>query len=161
MFRLSVLILALLLGGGCRRSPEPTTIDQPPGEPRAEPDRLVELTGLYETPGGASRMCIVETRFGIVVRGEGAATCSGSGSGRAERETAGIRFTMQGDSACSFVAEVSGRSLLFPATIPTGCGYYCGDGATLARVRLTQIGTGRTEVMKATDLAGEPLCDVK
>jgi hypothetical protein len=153
MVRASLLILALLIAGGCRRAPSP----EPPDQPRAEPDRLVELTGLYREQGGESRLCILGSRFGIVIRGQGEASCGGSG--RALREAAGIRITMQGDSACGFTAQVSGRSLVFPAAVPTGCGYYCGTGATLAGVRLAQIGAGSNEAMKARDLTDEPLCE--
>lgn len=159
MLRLSILILALLLAGACRRTPgpEPTSADQPRSQPRPEPDRLAELTGFYQAQGSESRLCIIGGGFGIVVTGQGDSSCGGSG--RAVREAQGVRFTMQGDSACSFVARVSGRSLLIPDAIPAGCDYYCGSGATLAGARLAQLGAGRTAAVKARDMTGEPLCE--
>jgi hypothetical protein len=126
--------------------------------PTAPPPRLGELTGGYEH--GASRMCILSAgrghRFALVIRGEGSASCSGSGT--VSRDGAALRFTMRGDSACSWNGRIEGNAVRFTSGIDPGCAYYCGGEATLAGVALEQRGTGRAAAMRAKDLVGEPLC---
>ena len=158
MIRSHSLLIALLMVGSCQKGAESETNAMARGHAPAQPaaTRLTEITGRYEASRAASRLCIVDSRFGLVIRGAGADNCSGSG--RVAREADSIRFTMQGDSACSFVARTSGRSLVFPAAVPASCGYYCGPGAALTGVRLMQVGVGRAQAMKTKDLAGGPLC---
>ena len=158
MIRAQALLIALLLVGSCQRSADSETNAMARGHAAARPaaTRLTEITGRYEASRTASRLCIVDAQFGLVIRGAGADNCSGSG--HVGREAGGIRFTMQGDSACSFVARTSGPSLVFPAAVPAGCGYYCGPGAALTGVRLNQVGVGRTQAMRTKDLVGGPLC---
>ena len=155
MIRAASLLLTLLLVGGCQKGGESES--KVVSRPRAATaERITELTGRYEAPGAASRLCIVDSRCAHVIGSPARATCSGSG--RIARDTSGIRLTMQGDSSCSFVARISGRSLVFPASVPSGCSYYCSAGAALDGVRIAQLGAGRTEAMKAKDPVGEALC---
>jgi hypothetical protein len=159
MIRACVLLLVLLLAGSCRQPAESETnaANQAEPSPRPAEVRLTELTGRYEAGQAQGRLCILRSRFGLVIRGPADASCAGSG--RVAREGEVIRFTMQGDSDCSFVARTSGRSIVFPASVPPGCSYYCSAGAALAGVRLAQVGTGHAEAMKTKDLVGERLCD--
>jgi hypothetical protein len=123
---------------------------------------LKSLTGLYESGGGLSRLCIIERkragagRFGIVIRGKGQASCAGSGSVTRERDR--LRFVMSGDSECRFTARISGRTIILADAVPGGCAYYCGTGATPAAARLRQSGSNRAAAMRAKDPVGEPLC---
>jgi hypothetical protein len=155
MIRSHSVLITLLLVGSCQKGAESETraINQP--QAMTAP-RITELSGRYQAARSASRLCIVDSRFALVIGNPAGATCSGSG--RVARETDGIRFTMQGDSACSFVARTAGRSLVFPASVSSGCGYYCSAGAALAGVRFTQVGVGRLQAMKAKDLVGGALC---
>lgn len=160
----SLLMTALLLGGCCRSEPAPPARHeikpQPPVKP--QPALLTRLTGRYQdaASAGAGRLCIIEgkrtVRFGIVIGGGSAPSCSGSGT--VSRRRNGLRLAMSGDSPCAWRVGIEGDTLIFPADMPPGCRYYCGAGATLAGVRLRQIGTGSREAMKAKDLVGDPLC---
>jgi len=120
------------------------------------------LTGLYQAGAEPlrSRLCVVagrrSSRFGLVVWGDAGQSCSGSGF--VSRDGGGLRFTMSGDSPCSIHASISGHTIIFDRPAPAGCDYYCGRGAGLAGVRLTQTGAARGAAMKAADLVGERLC---
>ena len=155
MIRSHSLLIALLLVGSCQKGAESETkaIHRPHALPAP---RITELSGRYQAARSASRLCIVDSRFALVIGNSAGATCSGSG--RVAREADGIRFAMQGDSVCSFLARTAGRSLVFPASVPASCGYYCSAGAALAGVRFTQVGVGRLQAMKAKDLVGGTLC---
>lgn len=122
------------------------------------------LTGLYEASGNAqprSRLCIISQpsgagTFGIVVQG---ANGSCSGAGQAVRSNALLRLTMSGDEQCAIEARMEGPQVTFPSALAAGCAYYCAPGASLAGTRLEKTGGTRQDAMRATDLAGDPLCD--
>ena len=125
--------------------------------------QTANLTGLYE--GGAERrpsqMCIVDrgsgnSRFGLVVHGAGEASCSGAGS--AVRTGEVLRLTMTGDEQCTIEARIAGAQVTFPASVPEGCAYYCGAGASLAGAELVKTGGEADDAMRARDLVGDPLC---
>ena len=131
----------------------------------ARPQRtagLTNLTGRYESgrPPAVSRLCIVAARrtgrFGLVVRGPGRRSCSGSGS--VTRDGGGLRFAMNGDSFCRFRATIAGTAIVFAGAVPRGCAYYCAAGAKLGGARFTQEGATRSDAMTVDDLVGEPLC---
>jgi hypothetical protein len=156
--RKALILLALL--AGCSRQPEPERDHAAHREPR--PHRplghLRSLTGLYQS--GESRLCIIQRRrsadFGLVIRGQGAASCSGSG--RVRRIGRRLRFTMAGESPCTLNATIDHLSIVMPASAPRGCAYYCGTPARLTNVRLTRNGGTKGAAMRARDLVGEPLC---
>jgi hypothetical protein len=166
--RLVPAILLVLALASCGGDDEPEGngaagrrwLPRPPWPQR--PARLGTLTGLYRSDPGPSlsRLCILparrSARFGIVVSAGGGQSCSGSG--RVTRDAGGLRFSMAGESACTFHASVSGRTIIITPDVSAGCSYYCGSGARLVGARLTQTSTRRTDAMKATDLVGEPLC---
>lgn len=158
MVRASAMLIALLLATGCQRpvGSEPNAMARREAGPPPAAARLTQLTGRYESGAAVSRLCILDSRFGLVIRGAGGDNCSGSG--HVDRKGDAIHFTMQGDSACAFVARTSGRSIVFPAAVPAGCSYYCGPGAMLADTRLAQVGAGRGEAVKTKDLVGGQLC---
>ncbi|MFN3387717.1 MAG: hypothetical protein ACK40O_02210 [Allosphingosinicella sp.] len=133
--------------------------------PVAQAVRTSELTGLWE--GGRTQqqqrdqMCIIDrgtgdVRFGIVMWGDNLHSCSGSGS--VVREGSTLRLTMEGDEACAIDARIEGETVTLPATLPAGCAYYCGARARFDGGTLTRTGTTAADAMKATDLAGDPLC---
>jgi hypothetical protein len=155
MIRSHSLLIALLLVGSCQKGAESETkvINRPHALPAP---RITELSGRYQAARSASRLCIVDSRFALVIGNPAGATCSGSG--RVTRGPDGIRFNMQGDSPCSFLTRSAGRSLVFPASVPPSCDYYCSAGAALAGVRFTQVGVGRLQAKKAKDLVGSTLC---
>ncbi|MDB5698928.1 MAG: hypothetical protein JWN69_1732 [Alphaproteobacteria bacterium] len=164
--RKELIVFALI--AGCSRGDDAANNQPSPGAPREAPGahrptgRLKGLTGLYQSgdPRSPSRLCIVEHRrtaeFGLVIRGPGAASCSGSGSVR--RIGRQLRFTMAGDSRCTLNATIDRMSIVMPATAPPGCAYYCGSPARLTGVRLAQNGGTSQAAMRAKDLVGEPLC---
>ena len=127
------------------------------------PEALATLTGLYEGGGREPRhqMCVVKgqgggQRFGLIVWGGNQHSCSGSGT--VTRSGDRLRLAMAGDSACTFEASISGKTIKLPGTVPQGCAYYCGQRATLGGAELTQQGTSEQAAMRAKDLVGEPLC---
>jgi hypothetical protein len=63
---------------------------------------------------------------------------------------------MTGDEACTVRAGFKDGVVTLPSTLPAGCAYYCGARASLAGARFTRSGD---DVKKATDIAGDPLCD--
>ena len=164
------LLIPLLLLAACSGEDGGNTTAQAnqsaPAAPKAskpgEPPALSTLVGLYE--GGDSarphRMCVVEegggTRFGLVVWGGNDHSCSGAGSVR--REGGSLRLSMSGDSACTFSAAISGKTITLPAELPAGCAYYCGARAKMTGVSLTQTGATKADAAKAQDLVGESLC---
>jgi hypothetical protein len=66
---------------------------------------------------------------------------------------------MTGDETCTIEAVLKGGELTLPATLPAGCAYYCGARAALAGASFTRTGSTEAEAKKATDIAGDPLCD--
>jgi hypothetical protein len=117
------------------------------------------LAGLYEGGRGGQKdqLCIVEkgarAQFGLVVWGPNLASCSGAGE--AIREGDRLRLKMEGDETCTVEAAYKSGTVTLPATVPTGCAYYCGARATLARARFARSGD---DPAKATDVAGDSLC---
>jgi hypothetical protein len=65
---------------------------------------------------------------------------------------------MAGDEACTLEASYKDGAVTLPATVPLGCSYYCGANSSMAGTRFAHTGSGRAEALKATDIAGDPLC---
>jgi hypothetical protein len=135
--------------------------DVPSPAPRSSDTRL---TGLYEGGPEAQRnqLCMVEkdggsAQFGVVVWGANMHSCSGAGE--AVREGRTLILRMAGDSACEIRATLDAGIVTLPDSLPEGCAYYCGARARFAGARLTRVGSTPADAMKATDLAGDPLCD--
>jgi len=167
------IVLILLFLAGCGRGDSPANEQAAPdsAEPagpgsKAVPERSgsTRLTGLYESGSGArkNQMCVVEkggeSQFGLIVWGSGLNSCSGAG--KAVREGERLTLTMTGDETCTIRASLKDGVVTLPASLPTGCAYYCAaSGATLANARFARAGTSSADVKKATDITGEPLCD--
>jgi hypothetical protein len=132
-------------------------------DPRAEAGGGPRLAGLYEGGSGPQKnqMCIVEkggeAQFGLLVWGGNQHSCSGAG--RAVRKGDRLTLTMTGDETCSIEASLKDGTLTLPATLPLGCAYYCGARASFAGASFTKSGSSESDVKKATDIAGDPLCD--
>jgi hypothetical protein len=160
----------LLLLAACNRSDAPPdqgnasapAAARPTARPAA-PAPEARLTGLYE--GGAAeqknQLCIVEkggeAQFGLLVWGGNLHSCSGAG--RAVRTGERLSLSMTGDETCTIDATLKDGTIALPATLPTGCAYYCGARASLAGATFTRIGSTEADAKKATDIAGDPLCD--
>jgi hypothetical protein len=168
-------LIFLALIAGCGSSDDPagngstgiSALTNGPGGPAAssaaQPDEN-RLTGLFESGPQAQRnqLCMVEktrgnAQFGIVVWGANMHSCSGAGE--AVREGQALRLRMAGDSACEIRATIDGGTIRLPDSIPDGCAYYCGARATFAGTSLSRVGSSPADAMKATDLAGDPLCE--
>ena len=169
--RYFLLIPLFLLAAGCGR-------DDPQADNRAAPAAAgpasgrsspapgggggsqARLAGLYEGGSGAQKnqLCIVdkgrETQFGLIVWGGNLHSCSGAG--RATRSGERLTLTMTGDETCTVNATMKDGTVTLPETLPTGCAYYCGARASFAGARFTRSGD---DSKKATDIAGDPLCD--
>ena len=123
-----------------------------------------DLTGLYHGEGEGEqrdRTCVVTDPsgfvwFGIVTMGPGRAACSGIG--QVEHNGDAVRLAMAGDEECDISARMEGTHLVFPATVPDSCAYYCSPGATLAGKRFEKTGDTAEAAMQAADLVGDPLC---
>jgi hypothetical protein len=165
------ILLTLLFLAGCGRGDAPAN-DQAAPDPagpaaeRAAPAEKAErtrLTGLYEGGAGAQKnqLCMVEkgrdAQFGLLVWGGNLHSCSGAG--RAVREGERLTLTMAGDETCTIAATMKDGTVTLPATVPTGCAYYCAARASLAGARFTRAGSSAADVKKARDIAGDPLCD--
>jgi hypothetical protein len=66
---------------------------------------------------------------------------------------------MTGDETCTIEASLKDGTIALPATLPAGCAYYCGARASLAGATFTRTGSTAADAKKATDIAGDPLCD--
>ena len=158
MKRLILLLVPLLAACGTGDGNETA------GRHSREPVQIADLTGLYEARGGGeqrSRMCMIsaetgEASFAIVVEAPGGGSCGGAGE--AVREGNLLRLTMGGDEQCVIGAQIAGTQVTFPSSLPEGCDYYCGPGATLAGAVLKKTGGTAEDAMRAKDLAGDPLC---
>jgi hypothetical protein len=159
-------LLLLLLVAGCGRGGERDNETAPAAQegsrPSASaPERSVNLplAGLYQGPEGTprSQMCIVEkdgtAQFGLVAWGSNLHSCSGSGD--AVRKGDRLTLRMEGDETCTIEAVLKAGVVTLPATLPSGCSYYCGERASLAGARFTRTGD---DAMQAKDIAGDPLC---
>jgi hypothetical protein len=167
--RKSIILLPLLLTGCGTRDSLANKAGPgnagPPGETVSRPAeaQTATLTGLYES-GPADRqsqMCMIDrgtggTRFGLVLRGEGDRLCAGSGS--AVRSGDSVRLTMSGDEPCTVEARIAGTNLVFPASLPVGCAYYCSSGASFAGASFVKTGGSAEDAARATDLVGDRLC---
>ena len=164
-------LLILLLLAACGR-------DDPAAENRAAPETRApaasgsrplseaagspqtRLAGLYEGSSGAQKnqMCIVEkgggAQFGMLVWGGNLSSCSGAG--RAVRKGDRLTLTMTGDETCAIDATLKDGVVTLPSKLPLGCAYYCGARASFAGASFTRSGE---DVKKATDIAGDPLCE--
>jgi hypothetical protein len=164
----SLLILLTLAGCG-RGDPAPDnraaaeTRAAAPGSAAARGAVEERLTGLYESKAGAQKdqLCIVEKRgeaqFGLIVWGSNLHSCSGAG--RAVRSGERLSLRMTGDESCTIEAVLKHGTIALPATLPAGCAYYCGARATLAGATFSHAGATEADARKATDIAGDPLCD--
>lgn len=125
---------------------------------RPGPVQTATLTGLYESGAGElrSRMCVIDTRFALVVRTSGERNCSGAGT--LSRDDARIRLAMAGAEQCTIEARIDGTRLAFAATQPAGCAYYCAEGARFAGVAFDKIGGSEADALRARDLVGGRLC---
>lgn len=164
------LLPLLLLLAGCGRGDQPTNDQAAPGEPAAAsgsrapaPAASAGLAGLYE--GGVqtqkNQLCIVEkgkeARFGLLVWGGNLHSCSGAGVAVRDGERLSLRMT--GDETCTIAATLKDGVVTLPQTLPAGCAYYCGARASLAGASFTRAGTTEADAHKATDIAGDRLCD--
>jgi hypothetical protein len=127
--------------------------------------QTADLTGLYEVrapeEGKRAQMCMISSAsgtasFGIVTRNAAGGSCGGAG--QAAREGDVLRLTMAGDEECVIEARMAGTRVTLPAGLPQGCDYYCGPGATLAGASFEKTGGTAADAMRASDLAGDPLC---
>ena len=161
-----LLLLACFLAASCGQGGEQpgANAGNAAATPRARgPVQTATITGLYESAGTPpSQLCIVEqgrtARFGLVIRRNGRAGCSGAGI--AVRDGASLRLTMNGESACTIAARLEGGTLTFPASLPQGCGYYCATGAAAGagNLRFEKTGGASEDARRARDIVGDPLC---
>jgi len=167
------LLPILALVAGCGRGDQPAANEAAPdsrtpvaGSPA--PAALAKaadarLTGLYEGGRGEQKnqLCLVEkgaeTQFGLLVWGGNLHSCSGAG--RAVRKGERLSLGMTGDETCTIEASLKDGTVTLPATVPLGCAYYCGARASFAGASFTRAGTTEADAKKATDIAGDPLCD--
>jgi len=160
------LFLLFLLAACGRGDPAANDQSAPAGpsagrsEPRAAAPAKSALAGLYEGGSGGQKnqMCIVEkggeAQFGLLVWGGAQSSCMGAG--RAVRQGDRLTLTMTGDETCTIEASLKDGTVTLPAKLSLGCAYYCGARATFQAARFTRSGD---DVSKATDIAGDPLCD--
>ena len=164
----ALFLLAFL--AGCGRGDQPADNSAEPESRSAEaaakrPAAATDarLTGLYEGGSGAQKnqLCIVEkggdAQFGLIVWGGNLHSCAGAG--QALRQGERLTLKMAGDEACSIEASLKGGAVSLPKSLPEGCAYYCGARASFAGASFTRAGSTEADAKKATDIAGDPLCD--
>jgi hypothetical protein len=157
-----LLLLVSFLAVGCAQEEGNTQNESRAAPlPAPAPVQTATLTGLYETSGTPpSQLCITgqgrAARFGLVIRRNGRSGCSGAGT--ATRNGTTLRLVMTGESACAIEARLDGRSLTFPASMPSGCSYYCAPGIVMGGTRFEKTGGTRGDALRARDSVGDPLC---
>jgi hypothetical protein len=157
-----LLLLATFLAAGCDQAGEPSGNQSEAAAPRpGTPVQTATLTGLYETAGTPpSQLCITEqgraARFGLVIRRNGRPGCSGAGT--ATRAGATLRLVMTGDSACAIEARLEGGRVTFPASMPSGCSYYCAPGIVMGSSQFDKTGGTAQDAARARDAVGDRLC---
>lgn len=109
-----------------------------------------------------SQMCMISddsgvAAFAIATETPGDGSCGGAGE--AVRQGNVLRLTMTGDKKCAIEARIAGTQVTLPPDLSEECAYYCAPGATLAGAAFEKIGGTAEDAMRATDLAGDPLCD--
>ncbi len=131
--------------------------------PSSEAEAGTRLAGLYEGGSGTQKnqMCIVEkggeAQFGLLVWGGNEHSCSGAG--RALRKGERLTLTMTGDETCTIDATLRDGVVTLPESLPLGCAYYCGARASFAGASFRKSGSSEADAKKATDIAGDPLCE--
>lgn len=152
MPRLTLLIFFAL--AGCSEAAE-----------QAEPVTVAasSLVGLYERAGvGAvpDRICMTgqggDTRFGLVTRSEGSATCTAEGA--VTRNGPALTLAIDGAPACTLRATTTTGGLTLAAPEGAECAYYCGAGAVLAPGDFIKVSGTERDARKTVDVAGEALC---
>ena len=158
-----LVFLVCLLAASCGSGGEQAGADAGNGSavPARGPVQTATLTGLYESAGAPpSRLCITErgraARFGLVILRNGQPGCSGAGT--AVQAGASLRLTMAGESSCTIEARLDHGRVTFPASLPSGCAYYCAPGARAAGLTLAKTGGMREDALRARDIVGDPLC---
>jgi hypothetical protein len=165
------IVPLFVLLAGCGRGDQPAANEAAPDSPApsarsaapAVPEAAAGLTGLYEGGTGAQKnqLCILEkgkeAQFGLLVWGGNLHSCSGAG--QAVREGERLTLRMAGDEACTIEASLKGGTVSLPGTLPEGCAYYCGARASFAGASFARAGSTEADAKKATDIAGDPLCD--
>ena len=147
-------------GGGNAAAPAASGTESGSAKGPSTPAARDRLAGLYEGGAGEQKnqLCLVEkggeTQFGLIVWGGNLHSCSGAG--RATRSGDRLTLTMTGDETCTISASLEDGKISLPATLPTGCAYYCGARANMGGASFARVGD---DVKKATDIAGDPLCD--
>lgn len=164
-----ILLLPLLLLAACGRGDAPAEGDngsapaaqsKPAGPAPAA--AAASLAGLYEGGHGEQKnqLCMVDkgedTQFGLIVWGANLHSCSGVG--QAVRKGEVLTLKMTGDESCTMDARFNDGVVTLPDALPEGCAYYCGGRATLAKASFTRTGSTPADALKATDIAGDPLC---
>jgi len=158
-----LLVLVCLLAAGCGRESGQSANggNRVVTAPAGGPVQTATLTGLYEGAGTPpSQLCIIAqgrtARFGLVTRRDGRPGCSGAGT--AIRAGTILRLVMNGESACTIEARLDGGRVVFPASLPRGCSYYCAPGADGGGVVFAKTGGSREDALRARDIVGDPLC---
>lgn len=155
----AILLLIPLLAG-CGRSDG----DETAGRESREPVQTAVLTGLYEAAGKGeqrAQMCMISDPTGVVSFGIATEEPDGDScgaAGEAVRQADLLRLTMGGDEECVIEARIAGTQVTLPPSVPEGCAYYCGPGASLAGTVFEKTGGTAEDAMRALDLAGDPLC---
>lgn len=132
-------------------------IEKEPVEPRSSIVGLYERAGIPDEP---SRLCISRRedglRFGLKSSWEGPQNCMMKG--RVRQEGPALVLLIDGAPDCSLTARVEQGGLSLGEPKGSECGYYCGANTDLGEGAFTWAGSRTTDIAKAVDLVGEPLC---
>lgn len=132
---------------------------------KAEPVAVTasSLVGLYERAGAGptpDRICMTgqgsDTRFGLVTRSAGLATCTAEGT--VARNGYALTLAIDGAPSCTLRATTTARGLTLAAPEGAECAYYCGAGAELAPGDFAKVGGTEADARRTVDVAGEPVC---